>query len=58
MVCNVVHTFTLTKEIVEALQVIISLESGYIMEIENMNKVESLYIYNLSGSGKILSTRI
>ena len=41
MVCNVVHTFTLTKEIVEALQVIISLESGYITEIENMNKVES-----------------
>ena len=41
MVCNVVHTFTLTIEIVEALQVIISLESGYIMEIENMNKVES-----------------
>ena len=43
MVCNVVHTFTLTKEIAEALQiqVIISLESGYITEIENMNKVES-----------------
>ena len=41
MVCNVVHTFTLTKEIAEALKVIISLESGYITEIENMNKVES-----------------